>query len=212
MYPEVPRTYHAGARGTFMDEHHHNLYFKDIDYNREPSFRWADVEHTFVTAMKPRLKSQRAGGIEKLRWAWQQELWCARRSSQLRSFTPPDLPAQFIFFGRSMRLLLFALLSRAAGEITWHVGSTGQSCDVTCTSLNPSKSCALDSFASAVGSSNFNNVVHIPHIPCPPSPIDTLKWHDETVWPGMQISHISLRPTETTSPTSLSVAEAPVRV
>ena len=58
-----------------------------------------------------------------------------------------------------MRLLLFALLSRAAGEITWHVGSTGQSCDVTCTSLNPSKSCALDSFASAVGSSNFNNVV-----------------------------------------------------
>ena len=47
-----------------------------------------------------------------------------------------------------MRLLLFALLSRAAGEITWHVGSTGQSCDVTCTSLNPSKSCALDSFAS----------------------------------------------------------------
>ena len=58
-----------------------------------------------------------------------------------------------------MRLLLFALLSRAAGEITWHVGSTGQSCDVTCTSLNPSKSCALDSFASAVGSSNFNNIV-----------------------------------------------------
>ena len=53
MYPEVSRTYHAGARGTFMDEHHHNLYFKDIDYNREPSFRWADVEHTFVTAMKP---------------------------------------------------------------------------------------------------------------------------------------------------------------
>ena len=47
---------------------------------------------------------------------------------------------------------------------------------------------------------------------CPPSPIDTLKWHDETVWPGMQISHISLRPTETTSPTSLSVAEAPERV
>ena len=44
------------------------------------------------------------------------------------------------------------------------------------------------------------------------SPIDTLKWHDETVWPGMQISHISLRPTETTSPTSLSVAEAPDRV
>ena len=34
----------------------------------------------------------------------------------------------------------------------------------------------------------------------------------EPVWPGMQISHISLRPTETTSPTSLSVAEAPVRV
>ena len=75
-----------------------------------------------------------------------------------------------------MRLLLISallsLLSRAAG-VTWHVGSTGQNCDVTCTSLNPSKSCALDSFASSVG------------------------------W---------ARPTETTSPTSLSVAEAPERV
>ena len=81
-----------------------------------------------------------------------------------------------------MRLLLFALLSRAAGEITWHVGSTGQSCDVTCTSLNPSKSCALDSY------------------------------HAVARWPGMQISPISLRPTETTSPASLSVAEAPERV
>ena len=25
-----------------MDEYHHNRYFKDIDYNTDPSFRWAD--------------------------------------------------------------------------------------------------------------------------------------------------------------------------
>ena len=33
-----------------MDEHHHNLYFKNIDYNTELSFRWASVKNSFVMA------------------------------------------------------------------------------------------------------------------------------------------------------------------
>ena len=59
-----------------------------------------------------------------------------------------------------MRLLLYSALLSCASGVTWHVGNTGQSCDYTCTQLNPSKSCALGSFSSAAGSSsNFNNVV-----------------------------------------------------
>uniref|UniRef100_A0A7S2DMU5 alpha-1,3-mannosyl-glycoprotein 2-beta-N-acetylglucosaminyltransferase n=1 Tax=Octactis speculum TaxID=3111310 RepID=A0A7S2DMU5_9STRA len=40
VYPEVNRDYHAGKKGTFMDAHHHDLYFKGIDYNTDPEFRW----------------------------------------------------------------------------------------------------------------------------------------------------------------------------
>lgn len=28
IYPEVPRDYHTGIKGTFMDDFHHNHYFK----------------------------------------------------------------------------------------------------------------------------------------------------------------------------------------
>ena len=48
-----------------------------------------------------------------------------------------------------MRLLLYSALLSCASGVTWHVGNTGQSCDYTCTQLNPSKSCALGSFSSA---------------------------------------------------------------
>jgi hypothetical protein len=35
-YPQVPRTFHNGIKGTFMDLSTHNRYFRDIDYNRRP--------------------------------------------------------------------------------------------------------------------------------------------------------------------------------
>jgi len=35
VFPEVNRDYHAGKKGTFMDDYHHNRYFKDIDYNTD---------------------------------------------------------------------------------------------------------------------------------------------------------------------------------
>ena len=35
------RDYHAGRKGTFMDDFHHNRYFKDIGYNTDPDASWA---------------------------------------------------------------------------------------------------------------------------------------------------------------------------
>jgi hypothetical protein len=44
---KVNRAYHAGKKGTFMDDFHHNRYFKDIDYNVDRSFSWTSgVNHS----------------------------------------------------------------------------------------------------------------------------------------------------------------------
>lgn len=40
VYPEVPRTFHNGIVGTFMDLHTHNRYFRDIDYNIDGGVEW----------------------------------------------------------------------------------------------------------------------------------------------------------------------------
>ena len=44
LHPEVPRDYHIGVKGTFMDDFHHNTYFKDIGYNRDVGFQWSGNE------------------------------------------------------------------------------------------------------------------------------------------------------------------------
>lgn len=49
VHPEVPRTFHNGIKGTFMDLSMHNLYFRDIGYNTDPSISWkrheVDIGH-----------------------------------------------------------------------------------------------------------------------------------------------------------------------
>ncbi|CAM9760283.1 unnamed protein product [Pylaiella littoralis] len=40
VFPEVPRTYHNGIKGTFMSQKMHDQLFKNIDYNVDPSFSW----------------------------------------------------------------------------------------------------------------------------------------------------------------------------
>jgi hypothetical protein len=40
VHPEVPRSFHNGIKGTFMDLTMHNLYFRDIAYNTDPSVAW----------------------------------------------------------------------------------------------------------------------------------------------------------------------------
>lgn len=40
IYPQVPRTFHNGVKGTFMDVSTHNKYFKDIAYNQDPAVTW----------------------------------------------------------------------------------------------------------------------------------------------------------------------------
>mmetsp|Transcript_8695 Transcript_8695/g.17449 ORF Transcript_8695/g.17449 Transcript_8695/m.17449 type:complete len:406 (-) Transcript_8695:8-1225(-) len=45
IHPEIPRDYHIGVKGTFMDDFHHNTYFKDIGYNKELGFEWDGDEY-----------------------------------------------------------------------------------------------------------------------------------------------------------------------
>jgi beta-1,2-N-acetylglucosaminyltransferase len=41
IHPSVPRSYHNGVRGTFMNLDTHNRYFRDIAYNMDPTVSWA---------------------------------------------------------------------------------------------------------------------------------------------------------------------------
>ena len=75
-YPQVPRTFHNGILGTFMDINTHNKYFRDIDYNRkeviwndnlaqfknEPTYRYAsasvyDARLTYLISQCHHVKS-----------------------------------------------------------------------------------------------------------------------------------------------------------
>lgn len=42
LVPEVPRDYHIGVKGTFMDKSTHNKYFASINVNKDPTFTWLD--------------------------------------------------------------------------------------------------------------------------------------------------------------------------
>lgn len=50
IYPQVPRSFHNGIKGTFMTQSTHNLYFKDIATNANSSLSWA------LDAQNPRSK------------------------------------------------------------------------------------------------------------------------------------------------------------
>lgn len=54
IYPEVPRVYHAGSKGTFMDMKTHLQYFEKISYNRDTSVRWdgADGANAVLLALQ----------------------------------------------------------------------------------------------------------------------------------------------------------------
>eukprot|EP00605_Chrysophyceae_sp_TOSAG23-4_P002916 GSChrysophyteH1.ASY1.ANO1.3211.1 assembled CDS len=41
VFPQVPRTYHNGIQGTFMDLATHNRYFKNIAYNQNKAISWS---------------------------------------------------------------------------------------------------------------------------------------------------------------------------
>ncbi len=44
VYPQVPRTYHNGIKGTFMNLDTHNRYFKDIGTNADPTVSWEPIQ------------------------------------------------------------------------------------------------------------------------------------------------------------------------
>ena len=50
VYPQVPRTYHNGIKGTFMNMDTHNQYFRDIAYNQDPSVDWSQAPTSSSTS------------------------------------------------------------------------------------------------------------------------------------------------------------------
>lgn len=44
VYPQVPRTYHNGIKGTFMNLDTHNRYFKNIGTNADPNISWGPIK------------------------------------------------------------------------------------------------------------------------------------------------------------------------
>ena len=79
--PQVPRSFHNGVRGTFMNLETHNRYFRDIAYNTDASVSWPG-------APGPHYDARPA-------WAWaESEVYEARVQGLLRSCThPPSVKA-----------------------------------------------------------------------------------------------------------------------
>lgn len=46
VYPEIPRTYHNGIIGTFMNLDTHNRYFRDIAYNQKEDISWTQLDQS----------------------------------------------------------------------------------------------------------------------------------------------------------------------
>lgn len=44
IVPQVPRDFHNGVQGSFMDASLHARYFADVAYSRDDSFRWPDFD------------------------------------------------------------------------------------------------------------------------------------------------------------------------
>lgn len=60
VFPMVPRTFHAGAQGTFMDSWHHNRYFAPVKFNTDESVNWTRDQLLTATAdvYEARLKAR----------------------------------------------------------------------------------------------------------------------------------------------------------
>jgi hypothetical protein len=62
LYPEIPRDYHAGVKGTFMDGNTHNRYFGSIAMQADPDFTWDSpvgataIEDTALSRYEARLR------------------------------------------------------------------------------------------------------------------------------------------------------------
>ncbi|GBG24702.1 Protein O-linked-mannose beta-1,2-N-acetylglucosaminyltransferase 1 [Hondaea fermentalgiana] len=65
IYPEVPRDFHTGSKGSFMDERTHRLYFDSIAHNKDPTFRWPQYasESVLQAAYDERLNCHIKAGI-----------------------------------------------------------------------------------------------------------------------------------------------------
>ena len=62
LYPQMPRTYHHGALGTFMDHDLHSRYFETIALSADASLRWPAKEWP---ALRTALGGGSGGGYER---------------------------------------------------------------------------------------------------------------------------------------------------
>lgn len=63
VFPAVPRTFHAGKQGTFMDDWHDGRYFAPIKHNLDATFTWhaRDYEAAIRSNYESRLRSILSG-------------------------------------------------------------------------------------------------------------------------------------------------------
>lgn len=52
VHPEVPRTFHNGEKGTFMDHKTHEKYFARIAMNQDASVQWPDPDAEGAAALR----------------------------------------------------------------------------------------------------------------------------------------------------------------
>jgi len=59
IFPEVPRDYHTGSRGSFMEPKTHKMYFESIGHNRDSEFSWTPelANQAFLKSYEARIES-----------------------------------------------------------------------------------------------------------------------------------------------------------
>lgn len=115
VYPEVNRDYHAGKKGTFMDDYHHNRYFKDIDYDlvsdsdqafqlklAAPTYMWA-MNHVYEARIVSILNSKRTLHVTELEQLSDMEQYSeVHRPSILSILSPIDVDTLVLSSGCGM--------------------------------------------------------------------------------------------------------------
>ena len=99
VYPEVPRTYHNGSKGTFMKTKTHRLYFQNISYNRDTSISWEAAASKamappYMSVMEDAYEARIRGLISKCLYAYTLDdvLAFSSNSSGAVLCVPIDMP------------------------------------------------------------------------------------------------------------------------
>lgn len=103
IYPQVPRDFHNGIRGTFMDDRTHNKYFKDIANNQDPSLSWQQERVSrgyppYLLATKEVYEARVTGLISSCTHLRDVQVRAPTLSASFRNQRIDDWPDNFLFF------------------------------------------------------------------------------------------------------------------